>query len=223
LPFLFFFFSLFPSPPSSPLLPLSVRPTRSAAIHPRREVAPSQLPPPSAPPPRPTPPDSADATACRCLLPSSAAPAPPPGPPPRPHWRLLPFSASPAPRPAPPAPARLHRGLRPASASSLLPSVAAAATRATCGATVGKGGRSRVEPRNRGSTSPSEAARCSSGSSTHGAVAKPTVWEGSAWSRSWSRSRSPPKQALTRRILHVSVCLSSESKAAQQAYTQDSI
>jgi hypothetical protein len=33
-------------------------------------------------------------------------------------------------------------------------------------ATVGKGGRSQVEPRNRGSTSPSEAARCSRGSST---------------------------------------------------------
>jgi hypothetical protein len=55
-----------------------------------------------------------------------------------------------------------------------------------------------VEPRNRGSASPLEAARCSMTSSTPGAVAKSAVWEGSAWSRWWSRSQSPPKHALNR-------------------------
>jgi hypothetical protein len=49
-----------------------------------------------------------------------------------------------------------------------------------------------MEPRKRGSASPSEAAMGSDTSSTPGADAIFTVWEGSAW----SRSRSPPKQGF---------------------------
>jgi hypothetical protein len=57
----------------------------------------------------------------------------------------------------------------------------------------GKRGRSRMEPRKCGPASPSEAARGSGTSSTPGASVIFTVWEGSAWSRSWSRSQSPHK------------------------------
>jgi hypothetical protein len=53
-----------------------------------------------------------------------------------------------------------------------------------------------VKPPKRGSTSPLKAARGSSSGSTPRAGAVSTVWQGSGRSRSWSRSRSPPKQAL---------------------------
>jgi hypothetical protein len=52
-----------------------------------------------------------------------------------------------------------------------------------------------MEPRFRGSASSVEAARGSSPSSTPGAVAVLSVWQGSGRSRPWSRSRSPAKQA----------------------------
>jgi hypothetical protein len=51
-----------------------------------------------------------------------------------------------------------------------------------------------VKPPKRGSTSPLKAVRGSSSDSTPGAGAIYTVWHGSGRSRSWSRSRSPPKQ-----------------------------
>jgi hypothetical protein len=142
-------------------------------IHPRREVATSQLSPPPAPPPgvrldglRP----ARLRRRHRCRLPSSNSPAPPPGPPPPvrldsgdPLCPAPPPTAPPPSAPATllrlrlgrrllpwPASTGLRQGLRPASASSaassLLSPVAAAATNATRGATVGKGGRSRVEP-----------------------------------------------------------------------------
>ena len=59
--------------------------------------------------------------------------------------------------------------------------------------TVGRKGRSRLEPRKRGSSSPLEAARgsssSSSSSSTPGAGANFTVWQGSVRSRPWSLAK----------------------------------
>jgi hypothetical protein len=55
--------------------------------------------------------------------------------------------------------------------------------------TVGRKGRSRLEPRKRGSSSPLEAARGSSSSSTPGAGANFTVWQGSSRSRPWSLAK----------------------------------
>jgi hypothetical protein len=54
-----------------------------------------------------------------------------------------------------------------------------------------------MKPRKHGSASPSEAAKGSSTGSTPGAGAKITVWQGSSWSRPWSRSRSRAKQGHT--------------------------
>jgi hypothetical protein len=54
-----------------------------------------------------------------------------------------------------------------------------------------------VEPRFRGSASPVEALCGSTTSSIHGAAVRPPVWQGSAWSRSWSSFWSPAKQGLS--------------------------
>jgi hypothetical protein len=66
-----------------------------------------------------------------------------------------------------------------------------------------KGRRSQLEPRFRGSTSPVEVVRGSTGSSMAGTAPPRPVWQGSAWSPSWSPFWSPAKHPLNfnRRIL----------------------
>jgi hypothetical protein len=91
------------------------------------------------------------------------------------------------------APPRRHRRLCHTSSCSAASRGSASPALRNPRAMVGKGGRSRMEPRKCGSASPSEAARGSGTSSTPGASVIFTVWEGSAWSRSWSRSQSPHK------------------------------
>jgi hypothetical protein len=188
LPFLFsffsflflFFFLLFPPP----LLIHS--PTVSLSPHP---PASSQLPNHTAPPPPAPPPgvrarlDGGDPPRLPLLTP----------PPRRCLLPLLRLTCA-------PAPVRLRRRRLPRVCRRRLPRSAStgAACPASAGATRGQrwekeGGATKSWLRR---ASPSEAVRCSSGGSTPGAVAKSTVWEGSAWSRSWSRSQSPPNRPL---------------------------
>jgi hypothetical protein len=157
-------------PPLRPALQAPPRraSSRSASTRPRPSRSASTRPRPD--PIRPAPPRPAplhlhpDAPYPALLRPAASRPA----------------SARPAPAP-------------PSSAPHLPPSHVS--TSSSSSAVVGKGGkagRSRMEPRKRGSVSPSEAARGFGTSSTPGVGAIFNVWEGSGRSRSWSRS--PPRQ-----------------------------